>query len=174
MDRNAKHKLRDEFVDLFKDATGLVVTEYRGLTVEELTQLRVQLRKAGAKFKIVKNRVAKKAIESGATDVKPLSDRFRGPIGVVVSYKDAAQTTKTVFDFEKDHPNFVVKAGFIDNGVYSPGDLKAMAALPSKDVLLGMILGTLLNPHRGLVTVLSGVSRNLVQVVNAIKDKKTS
>ena len=174
MDRKTKHKLKDEMSVLLKQVSGIIVTEYRGMTVEELTLLRVQLRKSGATFKIIKNRVVKKSVEADVKNIVPLSPNFKGPIGLVLSFKDSAQATKAVFEFEKDHPNFIVKAGYVEAGVYAPAQLKAIAALPSKEVLLGQILGTLMNPHRGLVTVLSGVPRNLVNVLNAIKDKKSS
>lgn len=174
MNRKDKIQLKDEFNELFKAVTGVIVTEYRGMSVEELTQLRVSLRKSGAKFKVIKNRVARKALEADVQAISPLAPKFKGPVGLILSYKDSAQATKAAFDFEKDHPNFIVKAGYVEKDVYAPEQLKAIANLPSKEVLLGQILGTIMNPHRGLVTVLSGVTRNLVTVLNAIKDKKVS
>ena len=76
-------------------------------------------------------------------------------------------------DFEKDHPSFKVAGGVVDSSAVGPAELKALADLPSKDVLLGQIVGSLVAPHRGLMGVMNGVSRQLVQVINAIKDTKS-
>ncbi len=173
MDRQGKIQLRQSFSEKFKKSNALIIAEYRGLTVAEVTELRVKLRDASAEFKVIKNRVAKKAVESDAEELKDLSDGFVGPVGLVCAYGDSAQATKTVLDFAKDHPNLVVKAGHMDGSLVSTDELKAIADLPSKEVLMGQIVGSIVAPHRGLLGVLNGVSRNLVQVLNAIKEKKS-
>ncbi len=174
MDKKAKQQLREVAADRFKKSKAVLVAEYRGLTVEELTQLRVSLRKASAEFKVVKNRIAKKAISIDVQDLEGLSSKLVGPVGLICSYGDSAQVTKAVLDFEKDHPNFKVTAGHMEGTTLSKADLEAIASLPSKEVLLAKIIGSLVSPHRGLLGVLNGVPRSLVQVINAIKDKKTS
>jgi len=173
MDRQGKNQLRQSFAEKFQKSNALIIAEYRGLTVAEVTELRVKLRDASAEFKVIKNRVAKKAVESDVEELKDLSKAFVGPIGLVCAYGDSAQATKTVLDFAKDHPHLVVKAGHMDGALVSTDELKAIADLPSKEVLLGQIVGSIVAPHRGLLGVLNGVSRNLVQVLNAIKDKKS-
>lgn len=174
MDRQGKAKLKDEVAERLEKANAVIIAEYRGLTVEEMTGLRVQLRKAGAEFRVFKNRIAKKAIDDKLHHLKDLNPSLKGPIGLICSYGDAAQTAKAVLEFGKDHPNLVVTCGFMDKSTVTADELKALADLPSKDVLLAQIIGSLVAPHRGLLGVLNGVNRNLVQVINAIKDKKSS
>jgi len=172
MDRQGKQQLRQEFSERFNKSGAIIVAEYRGLTVEQVTNLRIKLREASAEFKVIKNRVAKKAISEEAQHLSELSANLKGPIGVVCAFGDTAQAMKAALEFEKTNPNFVVTAGHMEGAVVSKEQIKAIADLPSKEVLLAQIIGSLVAPHRGLLGVLNGVSRNLVQVINAIKDKK--
>ncbi len=174
MDRSQKEQLRQTTAERFKKSKAVIVAEFRGLTVEEMTQLRVSLRKASAEFRIVKNRIAKKAISIEHPEMEGLSKSLKGPIGLVCAYGDTAQATKAVLNFEKDHPNLKVTAGHMEGTAVTKTQLQAIADLPSKEVLLAQIIGSLVAPHRGILGVLNGVNRNLVQVINAIKDKKSS
>ncbi len=171
-DRATKHALKDELTDRFSKASAAIVAEYRGMTVAELTELRTELRKIDGEFKVINNRIAKKAIEDGVPAVEPLKDLLTGPIGVVYMYGDAAAGAKTVLKYAKGNEKFKVSGGVMEGNKLSESDLKALSDLPSKEVLLGQIVGSLVSPHRGLLGVLNGVSRNLVQVINAIKDTK--
>lgn len=170
--RAKKEALRSEAGDRFNKASAALVAEYRGLTVAELTELRTELRKVGAEFKVTKNRVLKKAIELDAQESESLSDKLVGPVGVVFLYEDVAAGAKVAVEFAKGHDKFVVTGGLMDGSSVSTAEIAAISNLPSKEVLLGQILSTLVNPHRGLMGVLNGVTRNLVQVINAIKDTK--
>jgi large subunit ribosomal protein L10 len=174
MDRKQKQLLREKTTARFEKSKAVLVAEYRGLTVEELTQLRVALRQASAEFRVVKNRIAKKSIALEFQELEGLSKSLVGPVGLICSYGDSAQVTKAALNFEKDHPNFKVTAGHMEGAALSKTQLQSIADLPSKDVLLAQIIGTLVAPHKGILGVLNGVNRNLVQVINAIKDKKTS
>jgi len=174
MDKATKAKLKDDLAGRFEKATAAVVAEYRGLKVEDLTRLRVELRKAKAEFKVIKNRIARKAITDSVPDSAAITSSLKGPIGVVYCYGDAAQAAKACVEFEKENPNFVVKAALMDGQALKTSDLKVLADLPSRDVLMAKLLGTLLNPHRNLVGVLAAVPRDLVQVISAIRDKKSA
>ncbi len=175
MDRAQKAALRDSLAERFEKANGAVVAEYRGLTVAELTELRVKLRASGAEFKVLKNRVAKKAIEAKSPKTAAILNDLKGPIGLVLINGDFAAATTSLLEFGKERAElFKVTAGVMDAKRVSLDDLKAISELPSKEVLLGRIVGTLVSPHRGLLNVLNGVPRNLVQVINAIKDKKNA
>lgn len=171
MDRKGKEQLKEQFAKSFESSSAVILAEYRGLTVEQVTDLRRKLREHSAEFKVLKNRVAKKAIESNE-ELKSLADQLTGPLGAVYAFGDTAQATKVALEFEKTNPLFVVKAGQLEGATVSKDDLKAIADLPSKEVLLGQIVGSLVSPHRGLLGVLNGVSRNLVQIINAIKEQK--
>lgn len=170
--RAKKEALRAEASDRFNKAGGALVAEYRGLTVAELTELRTELRKVGAEFKVTKNRVLKKAIELEAQESSELADKLVGPVGVVYLFEDVAAGAKVAVEFAKNHEKFVVTGGLMDGGLVSDKEIEAISNLPSKEVLLGQILGSLTAPHKGIMGILNGVPRNLVQVINAIKDTK--
>jgi large subunit ribosomal protein L10 len=174
MDRKGKEQLRKVAAERFSKSKAVIIAEYRGLTVEQLTKLRVELRKASAEFKIVKNRIAKKAISIEQQSFENVSTNFKGPVGVVYAYGDSAAATKAALNFEKDNPGFKVTAGQLGGEAYNKNQLQIIADLPSKEVLLAQIIGTLVAPHKGVLGVLNGVTRNLVQVINAIKDKKSA
>lgn len=173
MTKAAKGVLKTEIAERLQKVNGAIVAEYRGLTVAQLTDLRVRLRAAKAEFKIVKNRVAKVAILEDAKNVEPIADKLKGPVGLVLCYGDVAQAAKSLLDFSKDQENFKVTSGVLDGRGVSAGDLKAISELPSKEVLLSRLVGSLIAPHRNLLGVLTGVQRQLVQVVGAIRDKKS-
>lgn len=172
MDRKGKEALREVAEGRFGKAAAAVIAEYRGLTVASLTQLRKELRKVNAEFRIVKNRVAKKAVLGKAENAKELADSLKGPIGIAFLYGDAAAGAKTLSEFEKSNELFKITAGVMDTKKLSSKDVRAIASLPSKEVLLGQIVGLLVSPHRGLLGVVNAVPRSLVQVINQIKEKK--
>lgn len=170
--RAKKEALRAEAGDRFNKANGALVAEYRGLTVAELTELRTKLREVGAEFKVTKNRVLKKAIELDAQESGELADKLTGPVGIVFLNEDVAAGAKVAVEFAKGHEKFVLTAGLMDGAMVSNAEVEAISNLPSKEVLLGQILGSLTAPHKGIMGVLNGVPRNVVQVINAIKDTK--
>lgn len=172
MDRKRKEEVRVEFSQKFAGTTATFVAEYRGMTVGELTDLRRDLRKSKSEFRVFKNRIAKKAFEHEIKDGKGLSDRLKGPVGLVLVKGDAAAAAKSMLEFTKTHPLFVVTGGLLDNKVVSVEDIKALSSLPSREVLLGRIVGSLVSPHRGILGVLTGVQRNLVYALAAIRDQK--
>ena len=172
MDRQTKEKLKDDFSERFVKSQGAVVAEYRGLTVGEITDLRRALKAAKCDFKVIKNRVAKKAIEANFKDGESLKEFLKGPIGIAYINGDVALAAKSLLKFEDEHANFVVKKGLVGSKLMSREELKVISSLPSREVLLGTIIGSLVAPHRGLLYALNGISSNLVRVISAIKDKK--
>jgi large subunit ribosomal protein L10 len=172
MDRKGKEALREVAEGRFGKANAAIVAEYRGLTVASLTELRKALKKVNGEFRIVKNRVAKKAVLGKAENAKEIADSLKGPVGIAFLYGDAAAGAKALTEFEKSNELFKITAGVMDARKLSSKEVAAIASLPSKEVLLGQIVGLLVSPHRGLLGVLNGVPRNLVQVINAIKEKK--
>ncbi len=172
MDRQGKAKLKDEFKGLLDKAGAVLLAEYRGMTVQQVTELRRAVREVDGEFKVTKNRVMRLATQEEGSQFQALSSGLKGPLGAVFMYGDVAAATKKVLEFEKSNENFKVQSAVLEGKVLSIADLKALSDLPSKEVLLARIVGTLVAPHRGLVTVLSGVTRNLVQVINAIKETK--
>ncbi len=172
MSKQAKGALREQVSKRLEKANAAIIAEYRGLTVAELTDLRVRLREVNAEFKVIKNRVAKVAIRDTAPHVAPIVDKLKGPIGLVIAYGDPAPVAKRVLEFSKEKEAFKVTSGVFEGKSLSAADLKVIADLPTREVLLARLIGTLVAPHRGLLGVLNGVPRQLVQVINAIKEKK--
>lgn len=172
----AKIELGNELADKFSKSKGIAVAEYAGMTAEELAGLRRELRKAKCEFKVVKNRVAQKAVDAALPEsVAPFKKSLVGPIGVVYMYEDVAEGAKTVVRYSKEIPEkFKLTGGLLEGKVIAVNEFQAIAELPSKEVLLAKIIGSLVAPHRRLLGALNGVSRNLVGVISAIKDKKSS
>lgn len=171
--RAEKEAMREDVAGRFEKATAAILTEYRGLTVAEMTELRSELRKSDSELKILNNRVVRKAAESGVSVIDPIKDDLKGPLGIVFVYGDIAASAKAIVDFSKANEKFKVTTGVMEGSVLTLEELKALSNLPSREVLLSQIVGSLVSPHRGLLGVLNGVSRNLVQVINAIKDQKS-
>lgn len=171
--RLKKEEMRGQFAERFNKAGASIVAEYSGISAVELAELRVELRKSDTEFKILKNRVAKKALANEAEGCKALDEKLKGPIGVAYMYGDVAAGAKALLAFAKGNDKFKVTGGVMEGKSLSSGDVKALSELPSKEELLSKIVGTLVSPHRGLMSVLNGVSTNLVRALGAIKDQKS-
>jgi len=149
-----------------------MLAEYRGLSVAQSNKLRRALEKEGAAFRVVKNTLARRAVEGTAFEV--LKDEFRGPLGAVLAYGDPAATAKVLDGFAKEHPALVIRCGALGGKLIQAADVEALSRLPSRDQLLGQFVGVLQGPLRNLVGVLSGVPRSFVQVLSAIEQKKAA
>jgi large subunit ribosomal protein L10 len=145
-------------------ATSAVLTEYRGLTVQQLSDLRKQLKAASAEYRVVKNRLARIAVEG--SPLAPLRPYLKGPTGVVIGRKDPAAVAKTLAAFTKANPALLVRVGVIDGQVLEPQALKAVADLPSRDALRAQLVGTVQGPLVALVSVLNAPLRELAYVLS--------
>lgn len=172
-DKAAKAALREELAERFNKAQASIVAEYSGIDANELAALRVELRKIDTEFKVVKNRVAKKAIEVSAQSSEQIKDRLTGPVGVAYLNGDVAAGAKAMLAFAKSNEKFKVTGGVLEGKALSVDEIKALSELPSKEELIAKIIGTLVSPHRGLLHCINGVGSNLVRVINAIKDTKS-
>lgn len=162
-----------ELHEKFSRAKLTVMTECAGLPVNQITELRKQLRGAKAELRVVKNTLAIRAAEGTAVAVA--KDAFKGPLAVVIGYDDPVLPTKLLRDFlkaEKRDEKMRITTGVLEGKRLEPVQLVAVANLPSKDVLLGMLLSALQGPIRGVVYTLSGILRKLVGVMVAIQEKK--
>lgn len=146
-------------------AKTAVLTEYRGLTVRQISDLRKQLKAASAEYKVVKNRLARLAVKD--LDLDPLGAHFKGPTGLVYSTKDPVPVAKALQTFVRANPLLLIKLGFVEGKVLQPAELKALADLPSKDALRSQLVGALQGPASQLVSLLAAPQRELVQVLEA-------
>ncbi len=138
------------------EAASIVVADSRGLSVDQDTQLRKQLREAGVEFKVVKNSVLRRAAEKAG--LEGLSEAFTGPSAVAFSNEDVVAPAKVLADFAKDAENLEIKAGVIEGKVSSKEEIQAIASLPSRDGLLSMLLSVLQAPVRNVALAVKAVA----------------
>jgi large subunit ribosomal protein L10 len=152
--------------DLKSRLTGVktvMLAEYRGLTVQQLSDFRKQLRAVSAEYKIVKNRLARLALTGSS--LSSLSANLKGPTGLVLAKGDPVSVAKALTNFARTNQALVVKVGVVDGQVLQPEGLKALAELPSRDALRAQIAGALHGPLASLVGLLQAPQRQLVYVL---------
>lgn len=165
MNRQQKTEEVEEITRLFDGAQLVVLTEYAGLDVASMVELRSSLRGADTAYRVLKNTLAKRATVD--TDLEPLVPHFKGPIGVVVAKEDPAAAAKALVDFAKTHEALKITAGVLSGKIVDAAAITALSKLPSKDGLRAMLLGALMGVPRNMVTVLAAVPRDFVGVLAA-------
>ena len=151
---------------------NLFLTNYAGLTVEEITKLRAELRKSGDTYAVIKNTLF--SIAAGDEIAKALEAFLAGPTGVVFAGEDPVAPAKALKTFSDSTKPLEVKAAWIDGKVVDAAQVGALAALPPKNELLGRLVGSLKSPLYGLVYVLCGNQSGLVRALNAIREQKAA
>ena len=159
-------RLRDRFAAV----QGMILADFSGLAVQEMEELRQGLRKEGIKLSVVKNRLAKRAAEG--TDVAQVERFFSGPTAVAFTPSDSAAAAKVLADFAKTSAKLEIKGGLIEGQVLTPDQVKLLASLPGREVILAQLLAGFKAPLVGLVNVLAGNLRSLVMVLKAIQAEK--
>jgi large subunit ribosomal protein L10 len=144
-------------------ATAAVLTEYRGLTVHQISELRKQLKAASAEYRVVKNRLARVAIEGSPLAL--LRPHLTGPIGVVIARKDPAAVAKTLQGFVKANPALQLRVGVVDGQLLDAQGLKAVADLPSREALRSQLVGAIQGPLAQLVGLLQAPQRELAFIL---------
>jgi large subunit ribosomal protein L10 len=142
-----------------------VLTEYRGLTVRQLSDLRKQLKAASAEYKVVKNRLARLAVKDSALD--PLAGHLKGPTGLVIAREDPVSVAKALQAFVRTTPIVAIKGGMVEGKVLGPPELRALADLPSKEALRAQVVGAIQGPLSQLITLLTAPQAELVRVLEA-------
>jgi len=153
----------EDFKTRLDGAKTVLVTEYRGLTVQQLSDLRKQLRGVSASYKIIKNRLAKLAMTD--SDLSKLGPHLKGPTGMVISKEDPVAVAKALHTFARTNQALAIKAGFIEGQVLPPADLKALSELPTKDAIRSQIIGAIQGPLAQLVGLLQATQRDLAYVL---------
>ncbi|ABI60031.1 50S ribosomal protein L10 [Nitrosomonas eutropha] len=158
-----------EVSDQIAEAQAIVIAEYRGLGVGQLTQLRVKARESGIYFRVIKNTFVRRAVVD--TPFSGLAESMVGPLAYGIG-SDPVITAKVLHEFAKDNDRFVIKAGAMAGTVMSGKDVAALAALPSREELLSRLLGTLQAPVAKFVRTLNEVPSKFVRGLAAVCDKK--
>jgi len=170
LDRKEKEQAVAELHEKLKDVKLTVLAGYSGMNVEKITALRNELRKTGTEFRVVKNTLL--SIAAQGTDFAGLKDHLKGPLSLSMIGDDVASPTKVLIDFARKNPELDIKVAWMDGKLLSRQQLDTISELPSRDVLLAILLGTLVAVPTQFVTVLSAVPRGLVQVLEAYRQKK--
>ena len=159
-------KLRSDF----SGVPNAFLVDFKGMTVAEDAQLREAVAKAKITYRVVKNTLARLAVEG--TPLEPVRDKFVGTTAIATTQDDPVQTAKVLTDFAKDHAKFVFKAGIVDGRVIDVADIEKLAKMPSKEELISKMMFLINSGAQRLATVTSGVARNLTIVVNEAKAKE--
>ncbi|MGE5551426.1 MAG: 50S ribosomal protein L10 [Bacteroidota bacterium] len=170
MARPEKEATVAEVKERLQRAKVVVLADYRGLNVGEVTELRRRLREAGVEYKVIKNTLATRAAQEAAID--GLDAFLVGPTAMAFGYDDPAAPAKILAAFAREHKNLALKAGVLEGRAIDQAQVKALADLPSREQLLGMVAGMFQAPFRGLVTVLSGPMRNLAYGLEALRKQR--
>ncbi|HRY29482.1 MAG TPA: 50S ribosomal protein L10 [Elusimicrobiota bacterium] len=156
----------------FEDVQGLVVSEYTGMKTPELNELRSKLRPLKGECRIVKNTLVQIALKNSG--IEKFGEYFTGPSALVIQRGDAVTSLKVVIDFSKQHENLKVRAGYLNGQILSAAELKAVAALPPRIVLLSQLAGGLQGPLSRFHGVLSASLRNLATALDQVSKKKAA
>ncbi len=170
MKSEEKKLIVEELNSRFAKSNLVVLTDFKGLNVEAVSDLRRKLKEAGVDYKVAKNTLMARA--SADTPVALLKDFFQGPNAVAIGYQDPVAPAKILAKFAEDTKRLEIKAGVLNGKLIDSKDVKALAALPSREALLGQLLSVMQGVPASMVRVLAGVPRGLLNVLSALKDRK--
>ena len=168
--RSDKVAVVDEVRERLSESSASVVTEYRGLTVAAMAELRRTLRASGGDFKVFKNTLVRRAIEGG--DHAGLADHLSGPTAITFVSGDVSAVAKALKDFAKANPELIIKGGVLDGKALSDRELRALADLPSREVLLSQLAGLLASPMQQLAGLFKAVPQSLAYGLKALIESK--
>lgn len=165
-----KRVIAEELHEKFAKAKVVIVTDYKGLDVAAMNQLRRKLREAGVEYRVAKNTLFARAARD--TDVAVIADEFKGPNAVALSFDDPVAPAKLLTEFIKDNKKLEIRVGAMDGKMLSADDIKDLSALPPREVLLAQVLSTMNAVPTSFVRVLAGVPVQFLNVLQALKEKK--
>lgn len=154
----AKKQLVEQIADQLKNSVSTVIVDYRGLTVEEVTELRKQLREAGVEYKVYKNTMLRRAAEQAG--IEGLDEFLTGPTAVATTTDDVVAPAKVIAGFAKDHETLEIKTGVMEGSVISAEEVKTVGSLPSHDGLVSMLLSVLQAPVRNFAYAVKAVGES--------------
>jgi large subunit ribosomal protein L10 len=165
-----KKQFVQELKQRFEKACVAILTDYKGLDVQTMTELRAKFREANIEYQVIKNTMLRLASEG--TGVEAIKDSFKGPSAIALSYDDPVAPAKILTEFVKNNDKLEIKVGVMDGKVMDLSAIKALSDLPSREQLLATLLSAMNAVPQSLVTALSDVPRRMVNVLQAIKDQK--
>jgi len=172
MPTTEKQALVAEIKERLSGSAGVILTDYRGLSVKEMQELRVKLRAAGGEMTIYKNSLAQIAVRE--LELPSMDEYLAGPTAFVFVSEDPVAPAKAVVDFAKEHKAFEVKGGLIESRIVAMAQIKAMAALPSREALIAQLMGTLQAPASAFARMLNAPVGAFARAVRAVADQKAA
>lgn len=170
MNRLEKTASIEEIQKKFSTATAAFLTEYRGMTVQGMHELRNKVRDGKGEVKVAKNRLVKIALQN--TPFANLADGLKGPIALAIAYSDPVPVAKALVDSLSETSPFQLKMGSLNSKSINDVQIKDLSKLPDRNTLLSMLVGTLASPIQNFLGVISAVPRDFVGVMNAVKTEK--
>ena len=168
--QETKTKAIAQLKESFGAAPDYIFTDYRGLTVEQITNLRRQLRSKETEYKVVKNNFARLAFQE--LSVPDVSNYLVGPTAVAIAPKDANEVAKILFDFAKEAPALKVKGALVSDTIYDAAKTEAFSRLPGRLELISMLMSVINGPARSLAAALNDIPSRLVRTIKAVADQK--
>lgn len=172
MNKSEKAAIIESIRSKSDKASLAAITDFKGMTVEELTGLRVKLREAGGEYHVVKNTLGRIALTDGRHDV--IKDDFRDNCAIAFAFDDPVQVAKALSDFAKQSKLFQLRSGSLDGKAMSAAQIDALARLPGREQLLGQLLGTMNAVPTNFVSLFANIIRGLLYALKAIEEKKAS
>lgn len=154
----------------FEASAAVVVTEYRGLTVEEMAELRKSLRESGVELKVTKNTLMRIAVAE--SEYEPVLSLVEGPVALAYVREDVVKAAQSLVAYARRNPKLKIRGGLLEGRVVQGPEVRTIATLPPREALLAQLVGTVKAPLNNLVGVLSGPVRGLAQVLNAVREQK--
>jgi large subunit ribosomal protein L10 len=173
MKRSEKEQIVAEVTEVVSRASGMFFTDFSGLTVEQITELRREFRKSGVEYRVAKNTLIRKALES-VTGYDKVYDRLAGPTGVAFAFDDAVVPAKIIKKFKDKHSKLGLKVCVIEKQVYDGSRLEEIAQLPGRKEIMAGVLGSIQSPLAGVPTVINALMRDLASIVDEIGKKKAA
>jgi len=169
MERAEKEKVVDGFKEKFKKAAGVFVADYRGLTVEQVNNLRKAFRTAGVEYRVIKNTMFRRAVQG--TPLEGITAHLKGMTAVAIANKDAVTAAKAAVDFSKANESFKLRAGFVEGQLLLADGVKTLSTMPTQSEIRSTLLGLLNTPAAKLMAQINAPAQNLVGVLQAKVEK---
>lgn len=156
--RTLKEAKVAEIKEKLEKATSVVLSQYQGLTVEEDTVLRKNLREAGVEYKVYKNTLV--TIAAKELGLEGIVEYLEGPVAIAFGYEDVTVAARVLNDFAKDHKKLELKAGIVEGEIYDTDKIKQLATIPSKEVLIAKLLGSIKSPIASFARVINAIAES--------------
>jgi large subunit ribosomal protein L10 len=170
VNREEKRKIADDLQARFTKSKVVILTDYKGLDVAKINELRRKLRESDTEFKVVKNTLLIRASEN--TGVSLIKDSFKGPSAIALNYDDPVAPAKVLTEFAKENKALEIKVGVMNGKEIDLDSIKSLATLPSREILLGQVLSAMSGVTTGFVRALNDIPVRFLNVLQAIKEQK--